>query len=216
MITYREATKEEISYIAKLSTVSFGNYPFFDFTFQSAFKQTEAYFAYLEKLHRIHIRANMQHHKCFVGIQDGKIFSAALLQDPKGKRVSVLDYIKAGAVSLVFPVGFAKILDFFDISEEAHQDCAREYPTAWYLEMLAVDNSMKGCGLGSAMLNDCLIPYIRQYGGKDFTLITNTERNRKFYTKNGFYEFAERTLARNGQQIGNWSFHYEIRKNSNQ
>ena len=55
---------------------------------------------------------------CFVGIQDGKIVSAALLQDPKGKRVSVGDYTKAGAVSLVFPVGFAKILDFFDISEK--------------------------------------------------------------------------------------------------
>ena len=76
--------------------------------------------------------------------------------------------------------------------------------------MLAVDNSMKGCGLGSAMLNDCLIPYIRQQGGKDFTLITNTELNRKFYTKNGFYEFAERTLVRDGQQIGNWSFHKEL------
>ena len=210
MITYREAEKEEISYIAKLSTVSFGNYPFFDFTFLRAFKRPEEYFAYLEKLHRIHIRANMQRHKCFVGVQDGKIVSVALLQDPKGRRVGVWDYIKAGAVSLVFPVGFAKILDFFDISEEAHQDCAREHPTAWYLEMLAVDNSMKGYGLGSAMLNDCLIPYIRQQGGTDFTLITNAELNRKFYTKNGFREFAERTLARDGQQIGNWSFYKEL------
>ena len=211
MITYREAKKEEISHIAKLSTVAFGYYPFFDFAFLSAFKSSEAYFAYREKLHRIHIRANMQHHKCFVGVQDGKIVSVALLQAPKAKRVSVWDYIKAGAVSLVFPVGFTKILNFFDISEEAHQDCAREYPAAWYLEMLAVDNSMKGCGFGSAMLNDCLIPYIRQHGGKDFTLITNTELNRKFYTKNGFCEFAERTLARNGQRIRNWSFHYKLK-----
>ena len=210
MITYREARKEEISYIAKLSTVSFGYYPFFDFTFLSAFKCSEAYFSYLEKLHRIHIHANMQQHKCFVGVQDGKIVSAALLQDPKAKRVSVWDYIKAGAVSLVFPVGFAKILDFFDISEDAHQDCEREFPTAWYLEMLAIDNSMKGCGLGSAMLNDCLIPYISLHGGKDLTLITNTERNRNFYTKNGFCEFAERTLARDGHEIGNWSFHYDL------
>lgn len=77
-----------------------------------------SYFANLEKPHQIHIRANIQQHKCFIGIQDGKIVSAALLQAPKGKRVSVGDYTKAGAVSLVFPVGFAKILDFFDISEK--------------------------------------------------------------------------------------------------
>ena len=206
MITYREATKEEIPYIAKLSTVSFGNYPFFDFVFLDAFKKPEEYFLYLEKLHRIHIRANMKQHKCFVGIQDNKIVSIALLQDPARKRISVLDYIRAGAVSLVVPVGLKKILDFFDVSEEAHQDCEREYSTAWYLEMLAVDSSMKGCGFGSAMINDCLIPYIRQQGGKEFTLITNTEKNCKFYTKNGFYKFAERTLERKGQKISNWSF----------
>lgn len=206
MITYREAAKEEIPYIAKLSTVSFGNYPFFDFVFLDAFKKPEEYFLYLEKLHRIHIRANMKQHKCFVGIQDNRIVSIALLQDPARKRISVLDYIRAGAVSLVVPVGLKKILDFFDASEEVHQDCAREYSTAWYLEMLAVDSSMKGCGLGSAMINDCLIPYIRQQGGKEFTLITNTEKNCKFYKKNGFRQFAERTLKRKGQKINNWSF----------
>lgn len=206
MITYREATKEEIPYIAKLSTKSFGNYPFFDFVFADAFKHPQDYFSYLEKLHRIHIRANMKQHKCFVGIQNGRIVSTALLQDPSGRRVSIWEYIMAGAISLVIPVGFKKILDFFDISEEAHQDCAREYETAWYLEMLAVDGSMKGCGLGSAMINDCLIPYIRQQGGRELALITNTEKNCGFYTKNGFHLFAERTLERNGQKISNWSF----------
>ena len=210
MIVYREAKKEEIPYIAKLSTVSFGNYPFFDFVFQDAFKQQKEYFSYMEKLHRIHIRANMKKHKCFVGIQDGRIVSTALLQDPAGKRISILDYIMAGAISLVIPVGFIKILDFFDVSEEAHQDCARKYSTAWYLEMLAVDSSMKGCGLGSAMINDCLIPYIRKQGGTEFTLITNTKKNCMFYEKNGFQQFAERALERKGQKISNWSLGYEL------
>lgn len=210
MITYREAKPEEIPYIARLTTRSFGNYPFFDFVFRSRFRQPKAYFAYLEKLHRIHIRANRQHHQCFVGIRDGKIVSTALLQNPLGKRVSVLDYIRAGALSLIFPVGLTKILDFFAVSEEAHQDCAREFPSAWYLEILAVDHSLKGSGLGSSMLKDCLIPYVRKHGGKDFTLITNTEDNRKFYTGNGFTEFAGGLLKRNGQQIGNWSFHYQV------
>ncbi len=210
MLTYREARAEEVPYLAKLSRASFGNYPFFDFALLRAFKQPEAYFTYLEKLHRVHIRANMRRHKCLVGMLDGKIVSVALLQDPRENRVGIWDYVRAGGVGLVFPVGPARILDFFGISEEACQDCARTYPTAWYLEMLAVDSSLKARGLGSAMLNDCLVPYISQHGGRDFTLITNTELNRKFYAKNGFREFAQRTLARGDQSIGNWSFHREV------
>ena len=210
MITYREATKKEIAQIARLATVSFGNYPFFDFAFLKGFKQNSDYFAYLEKLHRIHIRANMQNHKCFFGIEDGKIISAALLQNPEGKRIGIWDYIRAGAIGLLYPVGFSKILDFFAISEEAHIDCARQYPSSWYLEMLVVDSKMKGHGLGSKMIHDCLIPYIRKQGGKSFTLITNTKLNCRFYEKNGFRQFAARTLERNGMKIGNWSFEMTI------
>ena len=60
------------------------------------------------------------------------------------------------------------------------------------------------------MLQDCLIPYVQEQGGQELTLITNAEINRKFYTKNGFREFSERTLEQNGQQIGNWSFCLEM------
>lgn len=206
MIIYREATPKDFNRIAQLSALSFGNYPYFDFAFRHAFKDDEAYIAYMEKLHRIHIKANVQKNKCFVGIQDGEIVSAALLQDPTKKRAAVEDYVKAGGLSLIFPVGFSKILNFFHISEDARADCDQKYPSAWYLEILAVDGSRKGCGLGSGMLRDCLIPYIQKQGGQELTLITNTEGNRKFYTKNGFREFSERTLEQNGKKIGNWSF----------
>ncbi|MDO4837559.1 MAG: GNAT family N-acetyltransferase [Clostridia bacterium] len=210
MITYREATKAEIPAVAKLAAASFGHYPFFDFAFLPVLKTPEAYTAYMEKLHAIHIRANMAHHKCFIGVQDGCMVSAALLQNPKEKRVTLPDYIKAGGVRLVFPVGMRKILDFFAVSEEAQQDCAPNYPDARYLEMLVVAPDRKGSGLGSSMLKDCLLPYMQQQGGKELALITNTAVNCRFYEKNGFSEFAHRTLERNGQQIDNWSFHCRV------
>ena len=206
MIVYREATPKDYNRIAQLSALSFRNYPYFDFAFRNAFKDDDAYIAYMEKLHRIHIKANLPQNKCFVGLKDGKIVSAALLQDPAKKKAAVEDYVKAGGLRLIFPVGFSKILNFFRISEDARADCDQKYPSAWYLEILAVDGSMKGCGLGSGMLRECLIPYIQNQGGQELTLITNTELNRKFYTKNGFREFSARTLEQDGQRIGNWSF----------
>ncbi len=206
MIEYREARHDEIEYISRLATVSFGHYPFFDLAFESAFESENEYFGYMEKLHRVHTRANMKRHKCFVGVKNGRIASAALLQDPSNRRISVPDYIMSGGVSLLFPVGFSKILDFFAVSEEGHLDCAEQYPNAWYIELLAVDTGMKGCGLGSGMINDCIIPYIKNNGGGELALTTNTEKNCTFYKKNGFDCFAVRSLARCGREIKNWSF----------
>lgn len=212
MIDYREAETRDFNHIARLSARSFGNYPYFECAFRNAFKNDDTYTAYMEKLHRINIKANVQQNKCFVGVKGGEIVSAALIQDPAKKKADVQDYVKAGGLSLVFPVGFSKILNFFHFSEDARADCDRKHPSAWYLEVLAVDNSMKGCGLGSGMLQDCLIPYIQKQGGQELTLITNTEGNCQFYAKNGFQEFSQRTLEQNGQRIGNWSFCLDIRK----
>lgn len=212
MINYREATNKDFNRIAQLSAQSFGNYPYFSCPFRNAFKNDEAYSAYMEKLHRVNIKANSQHNKCFVGEKDGEIVSAALILDPAQKKAAMEDYVKAGGLRLAFPVGLSKILNFFHFTEDARADCDQEHPSAWYLEVLAVDGSMKGCGLGSSMLQDCLIPYIKNQGGEELTLITNTEINRKFYTKNGFREFSERMLEQNGQTFGNWSFCLDLQK----
>lgn len=216
MIEYREATSKDFNSIAQLSAQSFGKYPYFDCAFHHAFKTDAAYSSYMEKLHRINIKANAPQNKCFVGIQDGKIVSAALLQDPTKKKADVEDYVKAGGLSLIFPVGLSKILNFFHFSEDARSDCDHQHPFAWYLECLAVDGSKKGCGLGTSMLQDCVIPFIESQGGQELTLITNTEINRKFYIKNGFQEFAARKLEQNGQLIGNWSFFMNIPKQAAQ
>ena len=215
MIDYREAGTKDFNRIAQLSAKSFGHYPYFDCAFRNAFKNEESYNTYMEKLHRVNIKANAQQNKCFVGVKDGEIVSAALIQDPAKKKADVEDYVKAGGLSLVYPVGLSKILDFFHFSEDARADCDHKHPSAWYLEVLAVDNSMKGCGLGSGMLQDCLIPYVQKQGGQELTLITNPEGTRKFYAKNGFQEFSQRTLEKNGQRVGNWSFCMDIPKQQN-
>lgn len=129
-----------------------------------------------------------------------------MLQNPAKKRLGIADYILSGAIDLVYPVGIKRLLRFFDISEQAHTDCAVGCPGAWYLEMLCVSKDRKGQGLGSNLLQSCVIPYARAHGGKQLALITNTEPNRIFYTKNGFSEFSSIMLHYKTQSVGNWSF----------
>lgn len=205
-VVYREAKKNEMNKIAALVSNSFGEYPMYTLTFRDCFGSKETFIIYMQKLNRVHVTANARKHKCFVGEADGRIVSVALLQNPYAGRISLFDYILAGGVGLLFPVGFRRLIDFFDISNQAHADCAVQYPGEWYIELIAISADCKGQGLGTHMLNDCLIPYVKAQGGSRITLITNTEQNCAFYKKNGFVNFAHSKLQWRGKSVQNWSF----------
>ena len=64
----------------------------------------------------------------------------------------------------------------------------------WHLVLLAVQSCSKRCGIGSEMLQKCIIPYIKSNGGGVLTFNTNVEGNRAFYKKNGFEEFDIKTI----------------------
>lgn len=99
--------------------------------------------------------------------------------------------------------------------DEAGSICHNLPGRVWYLNSLAVSKSCQGQGLGSRIIADCIIPYIQERDGGLLTLITNTEKNRFFYKKNGFEEFHEMFLRRNGKELGNWSYRMNIDKNIN-
>ena len=210
MIKYRKIKNDEIKTVAEMVAKTFGEYPMYTLTFRDKFKQTEDFIRYMKKLDEIHIRANAKKHICFVGLIDGKIVSVALLQTPSVKRVSLWDYISSGGVRLLFPVGFRRLLDFFAVSNKAHEPCERGHGGAWYVELLAVSQENKGQGLGSKMISDCLIPHVQSQQGKELALITNTEKNCEFYKKNRFEIISSDTLAWRGKSINSWSFFKEL------
>lgn len=206
MIEYREAYSSELKEIAKMVAVSFGEYPMYTLTFRDKFKTKGDFISYITKLNKVHISVNARKHKCFVGVKDGKIVSVALLQNPNIKRISLWNYIVSGGNSLLFPVGFKRLIDFFNISNIAHKACEEKHKDAWYIELLAVDPNYKGQGLGSKMIIDCLIPYAKAHGAKELALITNTKANCKFYEKNGFNNFSYKKLNWKNKYIDNFSF----------
>ena len=78
----------------------------------------------------------------------------------------------------------------------------------WHLCLLAVSEAQKG--YGSQMLHRGVEPYIAKRGGGSLVFNTNAEINRKFYSKNGFEEFASESFPANGKILGNWSFCLKI------
>lgn len=210
-LTYRTARAEEIPDIAHLVAVSFGDYPFFGLAFRDAFNNYPQYLQFMEHFQRVHITAYARRQTCLVAVENGRIVSTAILHNPALPAVTLADYIRSGGIALLGSVAISRIANFLRFNESSHADCAKESPDAWYIETLAVDRGRKGKGLGRHMIHDCLAPYARFHGADRLTLNTNTEANRRFYVRNGFTQFAERTLTNNGTKLGNWSYRMDLR-----
>lgn len=77
----------------------------------------------------------------------------------------------------------------------------------WYLAHFAVDIDYQGKSIGSKMLKEYILPYLKKHNGDVLTLCTQTPRNSKFYEKNGFSLFDHRMLTLNNHHLDTWSFY---------
>ncbi|MGM9791092.1 MAG: GNAT family N-acetyltransferase [Candidatus Cryptobacteroides sp.] len=93
------------------------------------------------------------------------------------------------------------------MDEAAGQAC-HEYqktgPGIWYISSLTVDPSAQGMGVGSKLIG-YWEEYIRERGGKEIVLFTNSEKNLTFYLKKGYEVFDERSFSYGGNTMGSWS-----------
>lgn len=203
---YRLAKKNEAKTCGKMMGQSFQHYGFFDMyplaqkkhkKFTNAIEMTEAVFS-------------QKRGELLVGVEEDKIVSAAVLQAPSTKQPDLWDYVSAGGLRVLFAGGLKATLGWYSMLKEADAAVDSLKQPHWYLSTLAVDDHQKGKGLGSQMIQDGIIPFIRSNGGGLLTLITNSEGNVHFYVKNGFTIFHHNNIERNHKKIGNWSLKLQI------
>lgn len=203
VITYRAAKRSEKKQLTQLLTTSFLSYDYYKMHVQNEVKRIR----FVETIQELCIKiAFKQDYPVFVGVMKDQLVSVAVLIPPKAKKVSLIDYLFAGGVKLARYGGVKNALGFLDMLEESNAACHREYPDAWFLEVLAVSPEVQGKGIGGKMITEWIEPFIQTQGGGVLTLITNSERNRIFYQKNGFVEFHEGRLVTKERQLGNWSY----------
>ena len=93
------------------------------------------------------------------------------------------------------------------MDENASKPChdfQKSGPDIWYLSMLEVDPSAQGQGVGSQFLT-YMEEYVRERGGKQLALFTNSRENLSFYSKRGYEVFHECEIEHDGKKIGSWS-----------
>ena len=63
---------------------------------------------------------------------------------------------------------------------------------------------MQGISLGTKLM-DYYENYIRERGGKQVVLVTNSQKNLNFYLKRGYEVFNEQVFEYNDHKMGSWS-----------
>ena len=190
--------KECIELVAK----SFGNYDFFSVYFPNDKRRPR----FLRSMLGVEFKVNKGLVHFLTAKENGKTVAVALLRDPNYQMPSVKEYLQAGFWKNIVIGGWNEVVAWFDMDQKAGVTCQELGGKTWYLHLLAVDVSHEGKGVGSRMQQECLIPYIKEHGGEALSLYTNSEINRRFYTKNGFKEFHAQEFFYKGKGFGSWSY----------
>jgi ribosomal protein S18 acetylase RimI-like enzyme len=139
---------------------------------------------------------------------DGKIVGLAVLEDPHYKKPSDLQFLLHGWWNVYFSAGIKRVNAWVNMDETAGTPC-HDYQhngeNIWYCSSLTVDPPYQGKGVGTQLVA-FMEEHIREHGGKQLTLFTNSEKNLAFYKKNNFEVFDERDIAvRDGLKMRSWS-----------
>ncbi len=210
MLIYREAHHTDLNVISNLCANSFHEYPFFKTALRNGFRDEKSYAKFMNNMLHVHVKAYMKNHICLVEVKNDRIVSVALLKNPSIPSVSLTDYICSGGIKLLFQVNPVNLNQFIKYMELSYKACEEQKKNAWYLELLAVDQTCQGQNLGSKMIQDCLKPFVSKMKGTELSLITNTELNCKFYEKNGFQNFDTCQIGPKDNPINNWSYYLKI------
>lgn len=202
VMEFRTADRNDLEACARILEQAFAGDSFFE-AFAPPDERRRAFF---RTLMRSWMKISLHHERVFVAIQNETLVGVASLAPPDGKKAGALEYLRAGGLGVARACGVKNALALCRLDERVNGPCDSLPEPRWYLSLLAVSPAAKGQGVGSALLQSCLLPYVKSRGGGVFTLNTNEERNRRFYIKNGFEEFCAETFCPNGIPVGSWSY----------
>ncbi len=208
-MTYELMKPEEMNTCVEIAAKAFGHYDFFSTYIPNERKIPR----FLRSMLGTEYRVNRGLVHYLVAKENERIVAVATLRDPGYQMPSNGEYLKAGFWKNLVIGGYQNVAAWFDMDQKAYIPCEKliaAEENTWFLHLLAVDVDVEGKGLGSRMLKECVIPYVKEHGGEALCLYTNSEINRKFYTQNGFKEFDEQSFSYKGKSFGSWSYRMNL------
>ena len=207
MLTFDKMHSEQLTDCALLSARAQENYVYL----KNYISDDRRRRRFLECALEIELRINERNAIILTASVDDSLAAVAMLYPSGAKRPSTAKYLKAGFWKAFFYGGIRDVCSWVAMDEKASSPCHELKGETWYLNMLMVDPTKQGIGIGSRFLQECIIPTVKKGGGDRLCLFTNSEINRKFYQKNNFHEFDAREFSYKGKKLASWSYYMDIK-----
>ena len=195
--------RKELRQAAELAARAFSDYEYFTNWFPDPKERAKVEIAIIWCSYKTNFSSAPQ----LTAKLDGKIVATAELNAPDHKAPSVMSYILHGWLKVYMAAGLKRVNDWIAMDAAASQPChdyQKTAPDIWYLSSLSTDPSMQGTGLGTKLM-EYYENYIREHGGKQVVLVTNSQKNLNFYLKRGYEVFDEQVFEYNDHKMGSWS-----------
>lgn len=113
---------------------------------------------------------------------------------------------RAGGYDLFRYASPRLIADFADVTDRADQIAIDNGHFDWYLEILSVDKSMRGHGVGRWLVSKVLPDFVAKRGGYGYGFVTSTESNARFYINGGCELVGRVDVSMREQTCPIWAF----------
>jgi len=197
----KQATRNDLARVAKLMAISFLDYPFMNHSFfQYNFKNQSEQLQFLEKMCFIYAKAIFKHVKILISENQFELSGLAILSEIEQMSISLFDLMRGGLITFSpqlckkYAIQFIK----FFLTEAATLNDKFLNPHTWYLHIFAINPDYQGQKIGSKLMNEGVLSYIRRQQGKYLITSTNTKSALNFYIKNGFELLAQEQLICRG------------------
>ena len=195
--------RKELRQAAELAARAFSDYEYFTNWFPDSKERAKVEIAIIWCSYKTNFSSAPQ----LTAKLDGKIVATAELNAPDHKAPSVMSYILHGWLKVYMAAGLKRVNDWIAMDAAVSQPChdyQKTAPGIWYLSSLSTDPSMQGISLGTKLM-EYYENYIREHGGKQVVLVTNSQKNLNFYLKRGYEVFDEQVFEYNDHKMGSWS-----------
>ena len=202
-IEFGNLKREELKAAVTLAARAYRNYAYVALYFPDDEERFRSLHAFMNCV----MKSNFGKADLLAARQQGHLVGRATLESPDFQPPSLWESFINDGWKVYLVASWKNVNGYLAMDEGACKPCHDYQKTnrgVWYLCMFEVEPDFQGQGIGTQFLA-FQEDYVRQRGGREMVLFTNSEENLRFYTRRGYEVFHECELAHDGRKVGSWS-----------
>ena len=202
-IEFGKLKREEMKVAVEIASRAYQDYAYVALDFPDDEERRRGLHAFMNCV----LKSNFGRADLLAARQAGRLVGRATLEGPDYRPPTFWQSLVNDGWKVYFAANWKNVNGYLAMDEEACKPCLDYQKTnlgVWYLSMFEVDPLFQGQGIGTQFLT-YQEDYVRQRGGSEMVLFTNSAENLRFYTRRGYEVFHAFEIEHDGRKVGSWS-----------